>query len=242
MRFFFVLFFVYPLLAWSQIYSPQDQEKLRKAGLPLLPSALPIAAATGNIDLVKTFLDAGIPVDIRDGEGRTPLLLALESSVLQKLSEPRRAEMLRNKIAVARLLLERGADARLKSNKGFNALHTAAHLGEMAELMELLIAKGADVHGVDAIWFRTPLFVAAGASDLRPMEVLLKHGADPNKPDLKKWTPIMLAVLGKNTATAARLIRAGADPNLPNQDGVTAIQLASQPGSGDLVEILRTAR
>jgi ankyrin repeat protein len=221
--------------ALPQHYSPADQEKLRKAGLPLLPSALPNAAALGNVDLVSKFLAAGISTELRDSSGRTPLLLAMETSVLEKLSPEKRAEMVRNKLAVARLLVQKGADVRTKSNFGFTLLHTASHAGELAQFMDELIALGADVKAVDAQRFRTPLFVAASYDDLRPMEVLLKHGADPNARDLQKWTPLMMSALGKMPAAAARLIQAGADPTLANQDGVTPMQIALTSGHPELI-------
>jgi ankyrin repeat protein len=221
--------------AAAQTYSPADQEKLRAAGLPLLPGGFHNAAAVGNLEQLRKFLAAGLSTELRDRDGRTPLLLALESSMLARQPEPKRSEMLRAKIAAAQFLLDRGADARARSNLGFNALHTAANLGDMAELMELLISRGADVKGVDAQWFRTPLFVAANASDLRPMEVLLRRGADPNARDLKKWTPLLMSVLGKNAAAAARLVEAGADPTLKNDDGVSALEIATKSGDPALI-------
>src|SRR5258706_2638187 len=175
--------------AHSQYYNPAEQEMLRNARLALLPNYFHNAAAFGNVEMVRKFLATGVRVDLRDREGRTMLMLSVETSVLANQPEAKRAEMLRGKIAAAQALLERGADPRLKSNGGFTVLHTAAHLGEFAPLMEPFIAKGADVNALDT-WGGTAMFTAVYPNDSGPIEVLLRHGADPNARDLKKWTAL----------------------------------------------------
>ena len=238
-RFLFLGFAFVTGVSSAQYYSPAEQETLRNAKLPLLPNYFHNAAASGNVDMVRKFLQTDVRVDLRDSQGRTMLMLAVETSVLAKEPAEKRAAMIRGKIACARLLLERDADVRAKSKGGFTVLHNAAHLADFAQLMETFIEKGADVNAIDAQWGRTALFVAAGADDVDPMNVLLKRGADPNARDLKKWTPLLLAVLRKNAVTAARLVEAGADPTLKNDDGISPLEMATGFGDPGLIAALK---
>ena len=98
---------------------------------------LTVAAALGDIDAVRQILDAE-PARIRETRpsGRRPLSAAIEAG----------------HDAIARLLLERGADPNWgepTAPKG-RALHAAASAGKR-ELVELLLAHGADPNsGVDS--------------------------------------------------------------------------------------------
>jgi len=85
---------------------PVDEPKsgpiaLRKA-TPLM-----IAAATGTPDVVKALLDAGANVNAKDGRSMTPLMFAVAKN--------------HQDTATIRLLIDRGADARVQSNVGETA-------------------------------------------------------------------------------------------------------------------------
>jgi len=120
---------------------------------------LTVAAALGDIDNVRSMLDAQ-PERIRETRpsGRRPLSAAIEMGHYD----------------IARLLLERGTDPNWEeptATKG-RALHSAANAGQL-ELVELLLAHGADPNsGIDSsgnAWF------AASTSEVR--KLLESHGA-----------------------------------------------------------------
>ena len=67
---------------------------------------------------------------------------------------------------------------------------------------------------------------------------LLARGADPNTPDERGNTLLMVAVRHKNAKLVDLLIDAGAKLNLRNKYGETAIMLASYNGPHDIVEKL----
>jgi ankyrin repeat protein len=67
---------------------------------------------------------------------------------------------------------------------------------------------------------------------------LLARGADPNTPDERGNTLLMLAVRHKNARLVDLLIDAGAKLNLRNKYGETAIMLASYNGLYNIVEKL----
>ncbi|TWG89160.1 ankyrin repeat protein [Cupriavidus gilardii J11] len=123
------------------------------------------AGTSGAIEFARDLLDSGAPVNAADDEGCTPLMLAATAA----------------NIAMARLLLQRGADATLMA--GPERLHrTALHMAVATpprpndtqpraqelvehesklrgELAELLIDAGAKVDALDAAEC-TPLLIA----------------------------------------------------------------------------------
>lgn len=70
---------------------------------------LHLAISKGDIETVKYLLDNGANIEIRDGNGNTPLLTAVESLSYN----------------IAKLLIERGADTSAKNNAGMDALALA---------------------------------------------------------------------------------------------------------------------
>lgn len=88
-------------------------------------TALHIAAARGDTELLRTLLDAGAEVDAANVQGATPLCLALEQ---------------RNS-AAARLLLDRGATVHVRGTAP--PLFIAAQNRDL-EMVRLLLSRGAD--------------------------------------------------------------------------------------------------
>src|SRR5262245_5626206 len=89
------------------------------------------AASTGAIDLVRAFLDAGLPVDTEGAGGTTPLICAVRDG----------------RLALAEYLIGRGADAN-RSERGESEpgtpLTLAMELDDPAPFVTLLLAAGAD--------------------------------------------------------------------------------------------------
>ncbi|ARO88089.1 ankyrin repeat-containing protein [Nitrosospira lacus] len=92
-----------------------------------------------------------------------------------------------------------------------------------------------------------PIAVAGVYEDLRSavendhtadVAKLLAQGADPNTPDERGNTLLMVAIRHKNAKLVDLLIDAGARLNLRNKYGETAIMLASYKGLHDIVEKL----
>ena len=149
-----------------------------------------------------------------------------------------------NNVAVARLLLERGADP----NDGESVYH-AAELNHR-DCLELLVQHGADISSAHAHWGNSPLYFLAGykESDHRSatatagMQWLLEHGANPNvrsyagaredgAPGVAETPLHRVATFGLNVAAARMLIEHGALVDMPRGDGRTAYVLAVRNGN-----------
>ena len=159
--------------------------------------ALHIATEQNSIDLVKELLARKADVDIEGGEcgRRTPLAIATcnENTAIMRLllESGASVEGVDNRsnygpltiaarignLPVFRTLLNYDANPRLLGK----ALFTATEIGSIPVMKELL-AKGmkADVECTDYKGFRC-LFIATSKGHVDAVELLLDHGADPER-------------------------------------------------------------
>ena len=84
----------------------------------------------------------------------------------------------------------------------------AAEIGAVPELQTLLGQQG-DIDARDESG-RTALMLATLSGQVRAVDLLLAHGADPNAADAQGVTPLQAAIAGDRPAIAAALRRAGA--------------------------------
>ena len=163
--------------------------------------------------------------------------------------------MRRVPVAVARVLLERGANP----NVGESIYH-AAELNHR-DCLDLLLTHGADLSGAHATWGNTPLYFLAGYKEDHPhcasstlgMQWLLEHGANPNVPsvvtsghdDAPSDAPGVaemplhrVAALGRSVAVARLLVEHGAEVDAPRGDGKTAYAIAMRTGNDGVATYL----
>lgn len=139
-----------------------------------------------------------------------------------------------NQLAVARVLIARGADLDARNHDGRAALHDAFELNR-PELADLLMRSGATIDACAAAAFgkhdlltgilradatqandrtthSTPLGWAAYANDTRAGQILIDHGAIVDRPpyDGDVWGPTAHVC---NIPFAQLLLASGADPN-----------------------------
>ncbi len=104
-----------------------------------------------------------------------------------------------NNISQVRLLLDQGIDVNAKNEKGWTALHLAAHQGHK-DIVELLIKSGANVNQkIQSCW-------------------------DPQK--YSRWTPLDMAIEKRHTEIAKLLLSAGADVQSAQGAPPLSLQLA----------------
>ena len=128
----------------------------------LLPLAL--AGFFGQREAAALLLDCGADVNQM---GRSTLPNVPRNTALHAALAARAWE-------VARLLLERGADVRLRDSEGSTPLHGAA-AGGSADLAEQILARGADVNARDNAG-KTPLTRAEEHGRAEAAAVLRRHG------------------------------------------------------------------
>jgi ankyrin repeat protein len=110
-----------------------------------------IKSRTPHIEKIEVMLESGlVDLEAKNKRGKTPLHWASYN----------------DSIAIAKLLLERGADVGAKDEYGQTPLHYAS-ANNYIELAKLLIDAGADVEATDK-WERTPLNVA-GSDKMRAL-------------------------------------------------------------------------
>ncbi|XP_012880685.1 PREDICTED: putative ankyrin repeat domain-containing protein 31 [Dipodomys ordii] len=92
----------------------------------------------------------------------------------------------RGNLSYVKALIESGMDVNVKDNEGWTPLHEASNKGCKDIIIELLKA-GANVNceNINGI---LPLHDAVAGNHLKAAEILLQHGADPNKRDQKEKT------------------------------------------------------
>jgi ankyrin repeat protein len=115
---------------------------------------------------------------------------------------------------------------------GDTALHLAA-AAHHPDIAELLVAHGADVHGMNRMG-ATPLHYAADGNSAGPdgqartIAYLLSAGADPNAINRLGVTPLHRAVRTRSSSAVKALLDGGADPRKKNSGGSTPLHLAVQ--------------
>lgn len=237
---------------WARKVTAEPREKaMDRGGF----AALHYAAREGCIACFKPLLEGRADIDIGDGFGTPPLVLALMNLHFD----------------AAKALIELGADVNLWDFHGQTPLYAAIDTNQVPrgarpdvpstdvatglDIARLLLARGANVNAQLKLRlpgrampgdrngeFRTqttgatPLMRAAVGADLPALELLLQHGALVDLPIADGTTPFFATVIGSNTRNpgkseddalaAMRLLKAaGADPRLAVGQGPRTLHI-----------------
>jgi ankyrin repeat protein len=165
------------------------------------------AAEIGSIEAMRLLIDRGADVNRQNAFGSTALMWSV--------SEP----------AKVGLLLDRGADVNISARSGRTALIVAAFTNPSAEVVRLLLRKGAKVGVMDQRHV-TPMNAATFGNDTETVRLLLEAGADINTPDtFIGLTPLMNAAGNRNVAAVKLLLAKGAGVNAVSKtEGLPKIQ------------------
>lgn len=185
-------------------------------------------ASSVSLDVVKLLLVAGANPNARSVNGTTPLYVAARFG----------------QTAIASQLLSAGAlvDGR---GEGGAALNAAAYRSPV-ELVELLLAKGADVRVVDDTG-GTALHAAAVWNAEGAARALLAAGASVNAVDKEGNTPLhattsFASTTSTGSVAVARLLLAAGARLTANAAGRTPVDLAEAKGATGLADVLRGGR
>ena len=135
-------------------------------------------------------------------------------------------------VAVARLLIENGAD--IESGK-FNPLVEAVKSSKA--IVSLLLEKGAEIESENESG-TTPLAAAVFREDLDMVTLLLENGADVNGRIGSKSVPLVEAAFFGNVVITSLLLSKGAKINAKAFRGSTPLISAAREGHLDVVDLL----
>ncbi|KAF5595964.1 ankyrin repeat domain-containing protein [Fusarium pseudocircinatum] len=194
------------LSAMAAHLEPEEQESYKSLG----PTQQLLKACNDqNYDIITSILDkhGDFNVDTRDERGMTPLAYVAGE----------------DKVEIARLLLDRGANVNAASATSWTPLMSAAERGR-EEMGFYLLQRGASPHAKDGEGY-TPLHLAASAGCVRLVERLLDAGADPNAENrFYNLTPISMAAECSHLGVVELLLTRGVSPNHDNRTLLCALQ------------------
>lgn len=115
------------------------------------------------------------------------------------------------------------------------------------EMIQLLLTNNANPNTKDKDGM-SPLTIATISNDLQAMELLLKHGADPNLSDDRFYTKhidfskdvtLLIYTVANNRIKAAKtLLKYGADINAQMKAGETSLMFAMSLGNEEMIQLL----
>ena len=211
-------------------------------------TSLHIAAASGNLSVVRLLMAHDAEVNAKDKDGRTPRQLAAygghkDVSEFLRLhggedfvGEIGDAVRGANLEVVGTLLRDHPDLVFSQDNDGRTPLHMAASDGHEG-VAELLLSNKANVDARDQNG-RTPLHEAAASGHQLVAKLLLEHKAVVDATDHNRRTPLHSAASYGRTSVAELLLASKADVNA-GQDGCgTPLCFAAAHSKKEMVELL----
>lgn len=191
----------------------------------LLEEAYNVAYYGDDAAAMQALLQRGFPVDARHGQDNTMLMYAVSRGLL----------------AVAKVLVDAGADVEARSEVGHTALRTAVWTGDKpVEAVKFLIAAGADVNAAGADGW-TPLVQAMYDmdGDAEAMgRLLLAGGADARVVYNDGNSALHVAVSRGHVSLIPLLLAAGADGNALGGDGESPLFMAVDEDRPEIAKAL----
>lgn len=158
-------------------------------------------------------------------------------------SQSRRAEtalyqaIQRDRLSVAKILLDAGADPNISNWEDQTPLGWAAAEGK-EDAMELLLKQsGININHVQTSG-QSPVSLAAQKGHTKCVKFLLGAGAEMNRADKDGNTALLLAAASGNKVIAKLLLKSGAKINAQDRNGNTPLALATTNGHDAVVRFL----
>jgi ankyrin repeat protein len=187
--------------------------------LPLNATLL-VAARSADGPAIARALQQGAAVNSRNRLGESALIVVLK----------------KDRVDLARALLDAGADVNQAALNGVTPLMAAAYGGH-TEIVRALVAKGADIAAVDRLK-KNAIIYAAGEGRTDIVKLLLDKGVDPNAVYANDLTALMWAAGYGQTEAVKTLLAAGAKTSLKDNRGKTAADIAREAKHEETARLL----
>uniref|UniRef100_A0A0D2YHQ0 F-box domain-containing protein n=1 Tax=Fusarium oxysporum (strain Fo5176) TaxID=660025 RepID=A0A0D2YHQ0_FUSOF len=179
---------------------------------------LTVAAEYGNVEMVKVLLECGVDIDAQYEGDDTPLHMAMKGNHPETIM----------------VLIEAGANVSSADRSGLQPLHMVPQCDKSAEIIDALLAKGADLSAVSNDGL-TILQSSAEVSNFDVVRLLLERGANPK---ISSDRTLLLASRHGQEWIVEHLLNCGCDLEMTDNDGCTPLLAAAQFGSLKVVRML----
>lgn len=231
-------------LNWLLDQGLNPNDKSPKGSTPLTT-----AIRDNRIDVVELLLSRGADPNIRGQDW--PVCMAVRNppilkKILTVLAEPRAFKgvmemaVVANQLESVKLLLAAGVSVEDKNGGVFSPLTTAIREDRTDIVQYLLTEGGADINSPGE---HLPIVKAVRryhGEHTEIIEMLLEHGADPNKM-YRGWNAMMQAVENGDPNVLRILSKGGVDFEVRDELGRTVMEIASSRGAEEAVEVLEAA-
>ncbi|MEO1300764.1 MAG: ankyrin repeat domain-containing protein [Bacteroidota bacterium] len=129
--------------------------------------------------------------------------------------------------AVVKYLIEQGASLDVHDDTGYTLLHHALKRQVPLSIISLLLVGGADVNAMDDLGNTALHLAVLGENpDIALVELLMKHGADPDIYNRYKQVPMHMAVQRNHCQFVEIFSKYHADLHLTDKTGNTPLHIA----------------
>jgi len=172
------------------------------------------AAKNGDVAGIAKMVEKGADVNAIDGEGRSPLFIAVSENQAGDVIE---------------VLLDAGADVDFTDDLGRTPIFAAARFNRDPEVMAHLMAAGSDIYVTDEDGYTLLHAAASSNPSLDVLDLLIESGMDMEARTSSGLTPLLCAAkYGRSPAVITRLLEGGADTSVKTDDGETFWDLLLQ--------------
>lgn len=199
----------------------QNPDLIRRQTSKVGETALIYLATENATEAVRFLWAHGADINETNSFGETSLMMAASLGHVE----------------LVKFLLERGANVHAADGSGDTALHRVGNEDNPGELVDTLVAAGAEVDVLNNT-DETPLFWAACRGNCQVVERLLVHGANVHARALFDETPMHQIGNGPVEELVDLLLRYGAEIGARAEDGSTPIHNAAFSLSPRAVKVL----
>ena len=187
------------------------------------------AAASGSVVEIDRLVQSGAAINARDGNGRTPMMVAA----------------FRQDHAAVKALIEAGANVNALDNQSYDVVTIAAVLNDL-DTLRAALAGGGNARAITSPYSGTALIAAAHLGHAEVCDVLIKARAPLDHVNNLGWTALIEAIVlgdggARHQATVEVLIKGGANLNLADGNGKSPLALAREKGYAPIAQVLEQA-